>query len=314
MEISGIKGANEAIQHNHYCYNQRDYIGDAVKSAISQGDQLKEVIVVDDASSDGSPEVLSQYAEAIQVIEFPRNRGAPEARNRGAASAQGEYLVFLDGDDLLLPWALDVYDRIVSERKPKVVLGRLTWFEGPIPSVVDMDVPRNIEFVDYEALILRDRPFRASASVYVVDRAIFWGAGGWSHEIFQLDDVDLAAKLGFSGHAVLICSPTTALHRVHAANSIHTVPPFLRNLRLLAEKERAGRYPGGPARRYDRRAYLGGPFFFWTKRALCAGLYKDALRLAAFGWLLILTAVVRRSLARMEGRRPVEVIGLTHNL
>jgi|ERR1035438_10268862 hypothetical protein len=66
---------------------------------------------------------------------------------------------------------------------------------------------RNIEFVDYEALILRDRPFRASASVYVVDRAIFWGAGGWSHEIFQLDDVDLAAKLGFSGHAVLICSP-----------------------------------------------------------------------------------------------------------
>src|ERR1017187_5002634 len=64
------------------CYNQRDYIGDAVKSAISQGDQLKEVIVVDDASSDGSPEVLSQYAEAIQVIEFPRNRGAPEVRNR----------------------------------------------------------------------------------------------------------------------------------------------------------------------------------------------------------------------------------------
>ena len=106
MEISGIKGANEAIQHNHYCYDQRDYIGDAVKSAISQGDQLKEVIVVDDASSDGSPEVLSQYAEAIQVIEFPRNRGAPEVRNRGAASAQGEYLVFLDGDDVLLPWAL----------------------------------------------------------------------------------------------------------------------------------------------------------------------------------------------------------------
>ena len=143
MEISGIKGANEAIQHNHYCYDQRDYIGDAVKSAISQGDQLKEVIVVDDASSDGSPEVLSQYAEAIQVIEFPRNRGAPEVRNRGAASAQGEYLVFLDGDDVLLPWALDVSDRIVSERKPKVVLGRLTWFEGPIPSVVDMDVPEH---------------------------------------------------------------------------------------------------------------------------------------------------------------------------
>ena len=61
---------------------------------------------------------------------------------------------------------------------------------------------------------------------------------------------------------ISLLGPATALHRVHAANSIHTVPPFLRNLRLLAEKERAGRYPGGPARRYDRRAYLGGPFFF----------------------------------------------------
>ena len=58
------------------CYNQREYIGEAVQSAISQGGRLKEVIVVGDASSDGSPVVLGQYAKAIQVIGFPRNRGA----------------------------------------------------------------------------------------------------------------------------------------------------------------------------------------------------------------------------------------------
>ena len=57
------------------CYNQREYIGEAVQSAISQGGRLKEVIVVGDASSDGSPVVLGQYAKAIQVIGFPRNRG-----------------------------------------------------------------------------------------------------------------------------------------------------------------------------------------------------------------------------------------------
>lgn len=46
---------------------------------------------MDDASRDGSPEALGQYAEAIQIIELPRNRGAPGARNQGAASAKGEY-------------------------------------------------------------------------------------------------------------------------------------------------------------------------------------------------------------------------------
>jgi glycosyltransferase involved in cell wall biosynthesis len=294
------------------CYNQREFIGDAVRSAISQGDRLKEVIVVDDASSDGSLEVLVQCAKAIQVIRSPANGGASVARNLGAASAQGDYLVFLDGDDVLLPWALDVYERIVSERKPAFLLGRLAWFEGAIPSAAETGVPRRIEFVDYEALVLKDRPARVSASVYVIDRAAFWGAGGWSREIFQLDDVDLVAKLGFSAHAVLISSPATALHRVHASNCTHTAPPFFRNLRLLARKEREGRYPGGPGRRHARRAYLGGPFFFWTRRALRAGLYKDALELVGSGWLLILTAVVHRCLARINGRRPIEVIDLTH--
>ena len=92
------------------CHNQRKFIADAVQSAISQIYESREVIVVDDASSDGSDSVLKSYGEMIRLISLERNQGASEARNAGTAAARGNYLVYLDGDDLLKPWALLVYE------------------------------------------------------------------------------------------------------------------------------------------------------------------------------------------------------------
>jgi glycosyltransferase involved in cell wall biosynthesis len=116
------------------CYNQREFIRAAVDSALSQpGSAGSEIIVVDDGSRDGSAEVLESYADSIRLVVFPVNRGASDARNHGASLATGEYLVFLDGDDALMPWALDVYGKIIAGRRPTVILGRRRWFEGPVP-------------------------------------------------------------------------------------------------------------------------------------------------------------------------------------
>jgi len=293
------------------CYNQRDFIRAAVDSALAQRHALKEVIVVDDGSTDGSRELLEQYAGSIELVRFPTNRGAIEARNDGAARAKGEYLVFLDGDDLFTPWALDVYETIVAERSPKIIFGSLRWFEGAIPILKNDDMPSEIEFVDYTNLMMKDRPFGLSASVFVVDRHAFQDVAGWSSGIFHLDLVDIALKLGYSGHTVLICSPFTALYRLHTANSILTIPLFLRNAHRLMDKENAGEYPGGRKHRFERYAWLGGVILFWTKRALRAGLNREALRLVASGSTIVLAAIVCRSIAWIRGRRPVESLELS---
>ena len=52
---------------------------------------------------------------------------------------------------------------------------------------------------------------------------------------------------------------------------------------------------------------------YWIRRALQAGLYRESLRVAASGWMLILTAVVDRLLVAIRGRRPVEIIEITHD-
>jgi glycosyltransferase involved in cell wall biosynthesis len=106
------------------CYNQEGFVREAVESALCQEHPGKEVIVVDDGSRDGTGDVLNTFGASIILARLSINRGADAARNHGASLASGEYLVFLDGDDVLMSWALDVYGRLITACCPKFILGR----------------------------------------------------------------------------------------------------------------------------------------------------------------------------------------------
>ena len=160
--------------------------------------------------------------------------------------------------------------------------------------------------------MLKDRSVGLSASSFIVDRQAFRDAGGWTPGIFQLDLQDIISKLGYSGRMILISSPRTGFYRIHSGNSIHTVPPFLLAAHYLIDKERAGQFPGGRVHRFERRAWLGGCVFFWIKRALRAGFYKEALKLATSGWTMVTAGIVRRCLLRIKGQRPIETIEFVH--
>jgi glycosyltransferase involved in cell wall biosynthesis len=80
-------------------FNRAGYIIEAIESVLAQNYRPIEVIVVDDGSTDGTVEVISCFGTAIRYLEQP-NQGASVARNMGIALAQGNYLAFLDSDDL----------------------------------------------------------------------------------------------------------------------------------------------------------------------------------------------------------------------
>lgn len=88
-------------------YNRKDYIRECVDSALAQTWPRKEVVVVDDASTDGTREILQTYGAAIRLILRDRNSGiCPITRNQAAAAARGKYLAFLDSDDKWYPGKL----------------------------------------------------------------------------------------------------------------------------------------------------------------------------------------------------------------
>jgi glycosyltransferase involved in cell wall biosynthesis len=290
------------------CYNQSTFIRDAVDSALAQDYTDKEIVVVDDGSTDGSKKILEEYGDAIKFKALEKNEGVCAARNYGASLASGDFLVSLDGDDLLLPWALNVYGRIIDLKSPKLLLCSMLWFKDAFSSVKIGSPPLEIRVVDYEAYMKKDRAVRASASALVVDRRSFNNVGRWTHDSAPIDDCDLLLKLGCSGRTIQIVSPKTIAYRIHAGNTIHQVQRMINSVFQLIRREELDQYPGGRACRFERYAVIGGVIFFWAKRAVQMKFYRNGIKLLAAGWLMVFAAIIRRGLAVLRGRRPEETL------
>ncbi len=83
-------------------YNYGQFISSTLKSVLEQRKVELDVIVVDDGSSDNTAEVVKEFGSSVRYV-YQENQGPCEARNTGMRLAQGEFLVFLDADDLLSP-------------------------------------------------------------------------------------------------------------------------------------------------------------------------------------------------------------------
>lgn len=89
-------------------WNRAQLVCDAINSALNQRPGDVEVIVVDDASKDDTTEVLTRiYGDRIQLLRLNQRSGAGAARNAGVALARGEFVAFLDSDDVWLPGKFD---------------------------------------------------------------------------------------------------------------------------------------------------------------------------------------------------------------
>src|SRR5947208_8900229 len=101
-------------------YNAETFVAEAIQSALDQTWPAKEGIAVDDGSTDRSPEILEDFRPRIRIIG-QENRGASAARNRALNEAQGEFIQFLDADDLLARNKIEVQmGRLLSEPPGRV--------------------------------------------------------------------------------------------------------------------------------------------------------------------------------------------------
>lgn len=113
-------------------YNIEDYIYECVDSIINQTIQPEEIILVDDGSTDRSSALCDEYAEKntnIRVIH-QKNAGLSAARNTGIEHAQGVWVYFVDGDDILAPDVIESFLAVLTAHEGDVefIQGRMTWF------------------------------------------------------------------------------------------------------------------------------------------------------------------------------------------
>ncbi len=120
-------------------YNNEKFVLDALQSVDEQGISDLELIVVNDGSSDGSEEVIREFAGTHPYVVFisQENKGVSAARNAALDVAQGEYVGFLDSDDVYRPSALENMLYVAEENKADLVIGESksvgTFGNSPLP-------------------------------------------------------------------------------------------------------------------------------------------------------------------------------------
>lgn len=111
------------------CYNDHEYIEEAVQSALDQTYENKEIIVVDDGSNSITKAVLKKLEPKLDIIITQENRGVSAARNRGIEVATGEFILILDSDDFFEPTfcekAIQVF---LSNSSIKIITCYANWF------------------------------------------------------------------------------------------------------------------------------------------------------------------------------------------
>lgn len=106
-------------------YNSGRFIAEAIESVLAQGGCELELLVVDDGSTDETAEVVARYGSTVTLIR-QANAGAAVARNTGMRAARGQYVAFLDADDVWLPGKLAAQIAHL-ERHPEVSLSCTRW-------------------------------------------------------------------------------------------------------------------------------------------------------------------------------------------
>jgi glycosyltransferase involved in cell wall biosynthesis len=201
-----LEGSSPLVTVVIPCYNQGRFLGEAIESVLSQSYSDFEIIVVDDGSTDDTAQVASRYEEVHEEVRLIRqeNRGLAGARNRGLAEARGEYVVFLDSDDRLLPNALEVGVRELEARPQcALVAGRQTLIkEDGSPSSYEPQLagsqrrllpPRHIGGDIY--LTILSRKYHIFCGTVMYRRFVFDDVGQFDPELKASEDYDLYFRI-----------------------------------------------------------------------------------------------------------------------
>jgi glycosyltransferase involved in cell wall biosynthesis len=196
------------------CYNRELFIADAIDSALAQGYENKEVIVVDDGSDDRSWAVISAYGNRVIAIKQD-NIGVSAARNNGVSVASGDYIVFLDSDDRLEPGALGLYADASSSSMTTILIGKCRHIDkhGTLVRSDMYRLPRHLAFSP-----LRDLQIIgawASNCACLIPKKLLSGIGGYDTRLSLGEDYDVNLRLLDVGAVFLPIEKVTYQVRIH---------------------------------------------------------------------------------------------------
>ena len=227
--------------HNHAALTQQCL--DTLLAGHGSEPQF-EIVVVDDASTDDTPELLASYGEHIRVVTQTSNRGFAGTCNAGAEIARGNFLVFLNNDTVPTPGWLTALVRDADAHPAAGVIGSKLLFpddtvqhagvafgSSGLPHHIYAGFPK-----DHPAVNISRRFQVVTAACCLVRRQAWDAAGGFDTSFVNgWEDVDFCLRLGAAGHEIRFCHESVVYHLETASRDPHS-PNELHNRELFQQR------------------------------------------------------------------------------
>lgn len=203
-------------------FNAEKYIGESIRSVISQTFQLWELIVVDDGSTDGTADIVRSLSSTDARIKyfFQENSRQGKAKNLGFKQSQGEYIAFLDADDLWMNEKLEVSLRELSQKNCSLLFTDCYIFEGETPDNFQgcstMGVGEEL-FAGRHAVVLFLECNRVPNLTVVVKRNVLENAGQFSDRPVA-EEYEMWLRMLLQGAIFKSISAPLSAYRLHCAS------------------------------------------------------------------------------------------------
>lgn len=210
-------------------YNRSLLVREAVGSVLAQENAAPEVIVVDDGSSDDTAAALTPYGSAIRIISQPR-AGVSAARNAGIRASSGEWLAFLDSDDLWLPQKLRIQLAFLRDHPEfKICQTEETWIRNG-RLLNPKKYHRKPSGHCFSQLLER---CLISPSAVIIHRDLFIETGLFDETLPACEDYDLWLRIGYRHPIGLVKEPLT-IKRGGGPDQLSSTIPALDRYRIQA--------------------------------------------------------------------------------
>jgi glycosyltransferase involved in cell wall biosynthesis len=228
------------------CFNVENYIAENLDSVLNQSVLPVEIICVDDGSRDKTISIIESYMEKypgkIILLKNEGNKGAPYSRNRGMEHSTGEYIQFLDADDILYNMKFAHQQDLILNAafRPDILVGSFTkkFLDGSEKEYINEDVDKWVALID-------NRIGVTSANLFKKEKVK--EVGGWTEFLKSSQEYDLMFRMMQAGATVLFDTVKVNYNRERPSGSITKSNP----------KEKWKRYINLRVRIYEHLAASG---------------------------------------------------------
>ena len=203
------------------CYNSEQWLAETIESALAQTWTNKEIIVVNDGSTDNSLAVAKSFESSIVKVISQENRGASAARNVALKEAQGDFIQYLDADDLLASEKIELQLQFLDPNSNVVASGEWArFYRHPqealfIPQLLWQDMSA----IDW-LICAWSNHLMMHPGAWLVPRKISDKAGLWNEDLSLNDDGEYFARVILSSEGVKFCQSAKTYYRSGLSTSL----------------------------------------------------------------------------------------------